>query len=418
MQIKSKFIFIIIVLFYFNPFLNLLFANKIELTWPSIWVAKDSKSKIIKELVDEFNKNNKGEIRVIIEEQTDYDLYAQKLTAQIATGKLPDIFTVGRNLLPLLDKSGKALDFAPYLKTDSNWQKRFPKNSLQANFYKGKLHYLPYEIFVTPVIYNKKLLKNAGYDSFPKDYENFFKMCEAIHKTGKTCSSQMTLKNAWTSMLWFSQILVSSGGPDIYKNGLDDPAYLRAAEIIKKMYKYTTSDAVGANAAVSAGHFLNERTAVFMNGPWFIKRYKTEGIPGLYENLVISPAPMLKGGKGGPGGYIGGNQSLLAAGKQNDKNKERAIVKFYKWITKPSNVSKLSYDSGAMFIIKTDLPKDMDRLFIEMNKQAGQAPYVAETFQNGTTSLSVVREFPQALSALVLNEVTPEDFVQMLKDAE
>ena len=70
-------------------------SAEITINWPSIWVGKDSKATVIRELVDEFNTANSGAINVVIEEQTDYDIYAQKLTAQIATGKMPDIFTVG-----------------------------------------------------------------------------------------------------------------------------------------------------------------------------------------------------------------------------------------------------------------------------------------------------------------------------------
>ena len=40
---------------------------------------------------------------------------------------------------------------------------------------------------------------------------------------------------------------------------------------------------------------------------------------------------MLMGGEGAPGGYVGGKQSSLAAGKQSDPAKEEAVVKFLKW---------------------------------------------------------------------------------------
>ena len=53
-----------------------------------------------------------------------------------------------------------------------------------------------------------------------------------------------------------------------------------------------------------------------------------------------------------------------------------------------------------------------------MNAQKGDAPYVAPIFLNGIGSLAVSKEFPQALSALALGEVTPEGAVQMLKDAQ
>jgi len=187
---------------------------------------------------------------------------------------------------------------------------------------------------------------------------------------------------------------------------------------MEKMYQYTTSDAIGADAGVSGGHFLNERTAVFMNGPWFIARYTSDGIPGLHENIGVAAAPMLMGGEGSPGGYVGGRQSSLAAGKQSDPAKEEAIVKFLKWLTIPENVARLSYSSGAMFIVNADLPNDMDRLFIEMKQGISDAPYVAPIFQNGIGSLAVASEFPQALSALALGDVTPEGAVEMLQDAE
>ena len=393
-------------------------SAEITINWPSIWVGKDSKTTVIRELVDEFNSANEGAIKVVIEEQTDYDIYGQKLTAQLATGQLPDVFTVGADLLDILHRSGKGMDLSSHIASDSHWNDVYPENALQASMRDGKLFALPYELFVTPVTYNKKLLKAAGYDEFPDNYDDFFKMCEAVTATGKVCTSQMTGKNGWTSMLWFSQALASAGGPDIYKKGLDDPAFVKAFEVMQKMYKYTTSDAIGADAGVSGGHFLNERTAVFMNGPWFIARYTSDGIPGLHENIGVAAAPMLSGGKGEPGGYVGGRQSSLAAGKQSDPKKEEAIVKFLKWLTTPENVARLSYSSGAMFIVKADLPNDMDRLFTEMNVGKGNAPYVVEIFQNAIGSLAISREFPQAMSALALGEVTPEEAVQMLKDAE
>ena len=45
----------------------------------------------------------------------------KKLTAQIATGKMPDIFTVGSDLVDILHRSGKAMDLAPHVSSDSHW---------------------------------------------------------------------------------------------------------------------------------------------------------------------------------------------------------------------------------------------------------------------------------------------------------
>ena len=134
-------------------------SAEITINWPSIWVGKDSKTTVIGELVDEFNTANAGAIKVVIEEQTDYDIYAQKLTAQLSTGTLPDIFTVGADLLDILHRSGKAMDLASHVSSDSHWNNVYPAGALQSNMMDGQLTNLPYELFVTPVTYNKKLLK-------------------------------------------------------------------------------------------------------------------------------------------------------------------------------------------------------------------------------------------------------------------
>ena len=41
-------------------------SAEITITWPSIWVGKDSKTTVIGELIDEFNAANAGSIKVVV----------------------------------------------------------------------------------------------------------------------------------------------------------------------------------------------------------------------------------------------------------------------------------------------------------------------------------------------------------------
>lgn len=52
--------------------------KEIELRWASIWVGNDSKAPAVEALVEEFNTNNAGKIKVVIEPQPDYNAYEQK----------------------------------------------------------------------------------------------------------------------------------------------------------------------------------------------------------------------------------------------------------------------------------------------------------------------------------------------------
>jgi len=390
-------------------------GKEIIINFPSIWVGKDSKAKVMDELIAKFNEDNKDNIKVVVEEIADYDAYEEKMRTSIAAGSVPDIFITkaGSKIEPFF-KSGKLMDLTSYM--NEGWKDRFVGNILNTATYNGKILAIPYEFAITPVLYNETLLKDAGYDTFPETYDEFFVMCEKLKANGVIPLSLMTSDNAWTAMLWYSQLLHAFGGPDIYEKGFDDPAYVKAAQAMKKMFEYTTSDAVGANAAVAAGHFLSGRTVMLMNGPWFIGRIKSEGSGEFYTHVAVANAPAYIGEKGEKGGEVGFVQALICAGNQKDMGKEEAVVKFLKYLTMPDNVKRLSIDSGALFVIKTEMGAgdEMERLQKQMVELSNNAPYVIPHF-NMSVNQEVATEFPQALSSMILGETSPEQFIETLK---
>lgn len=390
--------------------------KEVELKFASFWVGKDSKAPTMKELIDKFNTDNAGKIKITVEEIADYNAYEDKMKTTVATNSLPDLFVFkGGEVAKTYMKSGKLMDFTKYM--NDGWKNDFVGNSLNEVTQDNKIMAIPYEYGVAPVMYNGKLLEKAGYKEFPKTYTEFYAMCDKLKAAGITPMSQMTGENAWTSMLWYSQLVVAIGGKDVYSRGLNDPAFLEAAKEMQKMFQYTTKDAVGAGAAVAAGHFLNERTAMLMNGPWFIGRIKNEGVNKMYDSVSVAPAPTYEGGKGEAGGYIGFVQSIIGAAKQTDKAKEEAVVKFLKYLTQKDNVAKLSQASGAMFVVKSDSNSNVEKLQGQINDQLSKAPYVVPHFQL-MVKPAVGTEFPQALSALVAGKKTPEQFIDQLKKAD
>lgn len=394
--------------------------KEIEIKFPSFWVGKDSKAKTMTDLITKFNEDNKGKIKVTVEEIADYNAYEDKMKTNVAANTVPDVFIIKTGALAeTYFKSGKLMDFTPYLK--EGWKDEFVDNAIESNTYNKKVMAIPYEYGVTPVLYNDALFQKAGVTEFPKTYTEFFAACDKLKAANIVPMSQMTGENAWTSMLWYSQLVVAIGGKDVYKNvatdGLKDPAFVEAAKVLQKMFKYTTNDAIGAGAAIAAGHFLNERTAMLLNGPWFIGRIKNEGVNKMYDNVKVAPAPLYEGGKGEEGGYIGFVQSDLCAAVQKDKDKEKAVVKFLKYLTDAQNIKKLSADSGSMFVIKTDAATNVEKLQGQMIEQTNKAPYLIPHFQL-MVKPACGTEFPQALASLASNKITPEQFVQRLNDKQ
>lgn len=389
--------------------------QEIVLKWPTIWVGEDSKAATVAALVDEFNEMYAGKYQVVIEANPDYDAYRNKLNSQIAAGVVPDLFVFNPDPTSFSFYEGKNLlmDFSAELAGD--WGDNFVSGSIEGATIKGETKSVPFEVGYTPVWYNMDIMEAAGVKSIPATYDEFFAAAEKIKAAGFIPTSQMTGgTNAWTSMLWFSHIAASLGGPKVWDKPITDPVFVQAAEILQMMYAdgNTSKDAVGGDAGVSGGHFLAGRSAMFINGPWYIGRVRSDA-PDVYAATKIGPAP----GAAFSGAQIGFPQTNLAAGYTDDPRKKEAVVAFMRWMTKPENVKAIAFDSGAMFAVKYSVAagEKVDQLQAQFMNAVNDASFVNSHFQFNFTT-DVVAEFGQALAKMALGRATPEEFVQQIAD--
>jgi raffinose/stachyose/melibiose transport system substrate-binding protein len=253
--------------------------QEIVLSWPTIWVGQDSKAATVEALVNEFNAMHEGEIRVEMEPNPNYDEYRNKINTQIAAGVVPDIFVFNPDPTSFsYYESDLLMDFTDDLR--GAWGRDFVDGQIAQATRNGRTKSVPFEVAITPIWANEALMAQAGIDSFPTDFEEFVEAAAKFKAAGIVPTSQMTGgSNAWTSMLWYSHIMASLGGPDVWEKhrlGGDDDIYVQAAEYLLALYSdgNTTRDAVGGDAGVSGGHYLAQNTALFINGPWYIGRVR------------------------------------------------------------------------------------------------------------------------------------------------
>ena len=353
--------------------------GEIVINFPSIWVGTDSKAPYMAEMIEAFNAENAGSIKVVVEEQTDYQAYRDKIRTTITTGSAPDLCILDTTFdIKAFAESGKFMDLTPYL--DEGWGNNFTDGAFDAWSVDGKVSILPFEAAVFTPIYNVEILKAAGWDHFPATYTEFFQMAEDVKAAGYNVMGQMAGDNAWTSMLWYSLLAEAIGGKDVYEDGLSNPAFVEAAKVLKEMYNYTFDGAVSAAASDVSGHFLARDTAIYLNGPWWI------------ANL----------------------QGFLAAAKQDDPAKEAAVVKFLQYISEPERVANWALSSGAMFFVKYTPSPDTSVISQKVTEVANNAAYTI-LHVNGAFPTAFSTEFPAAVSALVLGEVDEQGFVDQLQ---
>ncbi len=389
-------------------------AEEIVLQWPCIWVGEDSKAPAVAALVEQFNADNAGMIKVVIEAQPDYDGYEQKIRTSISAGIVPDIFTVKLNpSTKVYYESDLLMDFSSELA--NGWINDFNDGTVEQATVNGMVKSLPYEVAITPVWYNMDLLKKAGVTKMPKTFEDFKMTATKLKEAGIVPTSQMTGgSNAWTSMLWYSHFLASFGGKNVYDNPFNTKAYVQAAEVLLAMYSdgNTTLDAVGGDAGVSGGHFLAGNTAMFINGPWYIGRVKGDA-PEVYKATMVGSAPSAGNNSGAQIGFLQTN--FAAAANSDNPAKAAASLKFIKWMMKAENVAEISKQAGSLFAVKYDastINDPLQKLFIEASNNASfTIPHLA-----GMVTAEVVSEFGQALGSMALGETTPAQFVAQLKE--
>jgi raffinose/stachyose/melibiose transport system substrate-binding protein len=388
--------------------------GEVVLDWPSIWVPPDSKSETIAALIERFNAENEGAIRVELEGIPDYDGYADKMNTQLASGSAPDLFIFSPNPTTFqYYDSDVLMDFTEEL--SGPWSENFVAGYIEASTHNGRTKTVPYEIGLTPIWYNSAHLATVGYDEFPKTIDEFWELAEALKAADVVPTSQMTGGgNAWTSMLWFSHIVGSLGGPEVWSRPLSDPVFEEAAAVLMRLYQdgNTTRDAVGGDAGVSGGHYMAGNTAVFLNGPWYIGRIRNDA-PDTYAATKVAAAPQVGDYHGHQIGFMLSN---LAAANTDDPRRRAAVVKWMQFMTDPENVRFVSESAGSMFSIKYELTAAADplqRAFVQASSDASFViPPLTVAFP-----VQVVDTFKQALAAMALGEDTPAEFVQMLIDA-
>ncbi len=388
----------------------------IVLQFPTFWVGTDSKAVPVEELVSEFNQMHEGEIRVQIEPTPDTDGYRQTINTRLAAGDLPDlfIFQPDPTTMQYYEAEDVLMDFADELQ--DGWGDRFQGSQMEAATVDGMVKSIPYEIGVTPIWYNTRLFYQAGIDEFPTTFGEFWEAAEALKDAGITPTSQMTGgANAWTSMLWYSHIIGSIGGPDAWDRPLDHPQYEQAAEILLQLYSdgNTTGDAVGGDADVSGSHYLAQRTAIFSNGPWYIGRVAGDA-PEVHQATQLAPAPAVEGGEHGH--QVTFALSNLAAAHTDDPARREAVVKFMQWMTEPDNVAMITEEAGSLFAINYEIDPSIDPLLSEFVRVQNEAPFTLTDMERAFP-VAVVQEFGGAIEAMVAGGASPAEFVEILKDA-
>ena len=199
------------------------------------------------------------------------------------TGAGPDIILSTNddaNLYP--DKLLDVTDVAEYLgKKYGGW---YPAGEAYMRPDGKKWIGLPLGAAGSMMVYRESMVKAAGFDSFPKDTDNFLKMFKALKDKGTP--GGMALGNATGDGLWCNWLIWAFGGKLVDSNNkvvIDSPETLKALDYGKELYATFIPGTLSWLDPNNNKAFLDSQISVTNNGISIYYAARTSTDPKLKE---------------------------------------------------------------------------------------------------------------------------------------
>lgn len=324
--------------------------------------------KMMSPIVDAFEKANPN-IEVKLTGATGSAAeYTQTLTTRAAGNQMPDVFQMSIETRTSIMDAGLAKDL-----TDEPFMKSIPKTQNTLYERDGKVYGMSPTVWVGGIIYNKDLLKKAGYDSVPETLDEFIALGKKLQDQGVTpyMEDLTAASGSFQPMLggyYAKQGIESKDWPEMDEGGSFTKEW---TPVLKQWLKLTESgtmpkETVGVQGDQIKQNFLTGQLAMFRGGPWDFNDLNSAGI-----NYGIAAYPAVDGGEP----YVGGGpDSPYAISSSLKGDKLKAAEKFLSFLNSKEglklaeeNMNQISVSSEYSANVPDQL-KDMYNKYVKEGK--------------------------------------------------
>lgn len=403
------------------------FADPVELNVATFRVGTHNAAAAETRYFSEFQakydgvKNQKITLKVT-EMPSDAEYYNQmKILA--TSNNLPDVFEGGNGTLELAVKNGIAVDMTGYVDADAEYKAALGEGAITAGkqWEDGGLYNISYGLQAIGYFYNKDMYKQAGIE-VPTTWDEWMSNLETLKGSGacKAPLSLMTGENGWTTNLILAGMIGTNGDTGNtfmntrYVDTYNTPEVVDAFTKVQKMLQdYALPDAVGADYATAANHFLNGETAIIANGPWMTPDFSNpeKAEEGFQDKVGVALYP--------GGGAVSQYERGYSIAKSDEATEDAAfeLIKF-----KTDSYGQLVHleEAGVLPLtsnieMSADFKKE-NPLVVEFVEQLGGLKYqykTIDTISYPTALNALSRIYPE----LAYGNMTPEELVKELDDA-
>jgi len=351
-------------------------ADKVKLTWITHWNT-EAQIKAEQALIDEYQSTH-PDVTIVLQ-AVDFGDLLTKITTSNTAGTNADIYHVYNLWLPDFAKS-KLLAIPP-----DDMIAAIKKNAAPAAVagitVNGQIWGYPTELNTYLLNYNKKLLKEAGFDKPPATWDELKAMAPKITKkdsTGAIKQVGYAVIPGWDSGMVhpFSALLFSNGGDYLSADGktvaFNSPQGVATLQLYMDLLKSGGMD-VSINGM---NDFPNGKVGMTIMANWWRSTLETSKNIDFKNDVGVAPIPV------GPSGKASTTLSynwLLGVDAKSAHPKE--AWEFVRWLTSPRGEGKGSPMGDYLTSVLGAIPSSLfdQKAYNDRLNDFFLTPYIAST---------------------------------------
>ena len=366
--------------------------------------AMGREGEVVQELVRDFERENPS-IRVVVQQIPWGAAHEKLLTAHVGRSS-PDLaqlgntwiaeFTALRAIEPLDRRIAASATVRPEGYFPGIWD---------TNVMDGVPYGVPWYVDTRVLFYRRDLMRKAGYDSIPGDWDGWLRSMEALRRVSGPGKFAIFLPtNEYTPWI----VLGLQAGSPLLKDGdtrgaFSEPAYRRAADFYVEVFRRGLAPTVAGTAIANRYQEFERGTfGMYISGPWDVGEFRRRLSPAMQGAWGTAPLP----GPGGPahGLSTAGGSSLVLFRASRHQDAAWKLVEFLSRPEQQVRFARLTGDFPARIEAWRDTSitsEPTTRAFAVQLQRAVSTPKVPE-WENISLKLQY------AVEAMALGHARPD----------
>ncbi|MFF5537942.1 extracellular solute-binding protein [Streptomyces cinerochromogenes] len=365
-------------------------------------------------LAKKFEADTGIKVKIV---QMENDAYKSKMTALIASGKLPDIFhTWGGGVLKQQVDAGLVEDLTDITKP---WADDLLPVAKEPYLMDGKVYGIPFDIGMIGFWYNKALFRKAGISTPPTTWSGFLDAVRKLKSAGVTPLA-LAGKEKWPGMYYWAYLAMRTAGVEALRKASESKdftgaGFVEAGRHLKELVDLQPFQKGFLGAAYStptgqAATVGNGKAAMELMGQW-APVVEADSGKGLGSDLGFFPFPEVEGGNGKITEVFGGG-----GGHALRRGAPKAAVDFLKFFASQTTDQELVKKTGVLPVVPA-----AESALSDPNLKAVQAQLKAATgfqlYLDQAYAPAVGQEINDSVAALIAGSKSSEQVAQSISRA-